>query len=44
LMLVGDVWKDTRPASDVPGVRSSLDQIASVAMQIAAVTDQPSSV
>jgi CheY-like chemotaxis protein/anti-sigma regulatory factor (Ser/Thr protein kinase) len=44
LMLVGDVWKDTRPASDVPGVRSSLDQIASVAMQIAAVTDQPSTV
>jgi hypothetical protein len=44
VMLVGDVWKDTRPASDIPGVQSSLDQIASVAIQIAAVTDQQSTV
>jgi hypothetical protein len=44
VMLVGDVWKNTRPASDVPGMQSSLDQIASVSVQIAAVTDQQSTV
>jgi hypothetical protein len=41
MMLVGDVWLDTRPASDVPGMMSSLDQIATMAMNLAAVTDQP---
>jgi hypothetical protein len=40
VMLVGDVWLDTRPASDVPGVMSNLDQIATMAMNLAAVTDQ----
>ncbi len=40
VMLVGDVWLDTRPASDVPGVMSSLDQIATMATHLAAVTDQ----
>ena len=39
-MLVGDVWLDTRPASEVPGVMSSLDQIATLAMNLASVTDQ----
>ena len=42
VMLVGDVWKDTRPASDVPGIQSNLEQIASLAITLAAVTDQQS--
>ena len=40
VMLVGDVWQNTRPASSVPGVQTSLDQIATLAINLASVTDQ----
>ena len=44
VMLVGDVWQKTRPASNVPGVQTSLDQIASLAINLAAITDQQAAV
>ena len=43
LMLVGSIWKDTRPASDVPGIQTNLEQIASLANTLAVMTEQKAS-
>lgn len=40
MMLVGDVWKDTRPASCIPGAQSSHEQIATLATMLVSTSDQ----